>query len=173
MSPDELIARARKLGATIGRSTLNLWKREGLVTPPKEGSLGRGRGRFADYPEEALWEAVAAWAARNKAGLRTTNKRIRAIREELLAWYASGFDFRKLKVPYELLFHGVGQRYPVVVGDSPFFNWLVAYEKAKAGIPLAMPVELSIVRVRATGEVKLEIAEASGGTPDVVVFTEE
>lgn len=172
MSPDELIARARKLGATIGRSTLNLWKREGLVTPPKEGSLGRGRGRFADYPEEALWEAVAAWAARNKTGARTSNKRIRAIREDVRAWFASG-DFSKLSVPYYLLFPGVSKRYTVPVGDSPFFNWLVAYEKAKAGIPLSVPVELSIVRVRATGEVRLQLTELPEGAPEVVVFTEE
>lgn len=70
MTPDEVLAALAELGIKISRNTLHRWTAEGLLPEPERGSLGRGRGRYAHYPKEAVAEAAAAWAVLRYPGVR-------------------------------------------------------------------------------------------------------
>ncbi len=63
MAPDEIIEGLRKLGVDPppSRDTILNWEKWGLIPKAKRGSLGRGKGRFTDYPDEALAEAHATY----------------------------------------------------------------------------------------------------------------
>lgn len=61
VTPDEVIREIERLGGPrIGRSTLLLWEKKGLIPAATRGSHGRGRGRYADYPPETPAEGLAA-----------------------------------------------------------------------------------------------------------------
>ena len=65
MNPDELIAAIEKLGVQLSKTTINRYERERLISSPKRGSLGRGGGRWAEYPALTDVEAVVAWKMMN------------------------------------------------------------------------------------------------------------
>lgn len=60
MRPDDLLERLETYRIKASRSTLARWVKQGVVSEPKRGSLGRGRGRFSEYAPEAVGEAAAA-----------------------------------------------------------------------------------------------------------------
>jgi hypothetical protein len=61
MTPDEVISKLKELGVSISRQTLRNYGKWGLIPEPKRGSKGKGRGRYTDYPDEAVAEAFASW----------------------------------------------------------------------------------------------------------------
>lgn len=68
MEHKEFTKRLIKVGLTpkkLPRSTLRNWARDGLIPGPKAYSKEGERGRFRNWPEEAVEEAAAVWALRN------------------------------------------------------------------------------------------------------------
>ena len=75
MTPDEVLAQLKLLGVKISRPTLSRYEKQRLIPVPKRGSLGRGGGRWTDYPPETVAEAFAAWALLNgKYGFSFVNE---------------------------------------------------------------------------------------------------
>ncbi|SDF87323.1 hypothetical protein [Sporolituus thermophilus] len=58
MSPDEVIERLKQKGVEISRRTLLRYEEAGLISEPKRGGLGRGRGRTTDYPNDVVAEVL-------------------------------------------------------------------------------------------------------------------
>ena len=65
MTPIEILAELELLGIKITRRTLLNYEKWGLLPEPVRGALGRGKGNFTHYPEEAVWQAYAAWRMLN------------------------------------------------------------------------------------------------------------
>lgn len=61
MTPDEVIEQLKKIGIEISRPTLTRYEKQGLIPNPKRGGLGRGGGRWTDYPDNTIEEAYASW----------------------------------------------------------------------------------------------------------------
>jgi hypothetical protein len=64
MSPQQVVDLLRdKWDITISRPTLRLWTRKGVLTPPRTGSKGQGggKGRYTDYDDSVIGEAIAAY----------------------------------------------------------------------------------------------------------------
>lgn len=82
MTPDEVLAALEKLDVVITRRTLLNWEKWGLIPEPKRGGLGKGKGRFANYPDDTPAEAYAAWFF---LGRRLKVKNLKDLREAALA----------------------------------------------------------------------------------------
>lgn len=67
MTPDEVLRALEEKGIRLSRRTLQRWTKARLVPTPMTGSLGRGRGRFTDYPPETPAEAAASWGLLHQA----------------------------------------------------------------------------------------------------------
>ena len=61
MTPDEVIEQLEKVGVEISRPTLTRYEKQGLIPIPDRGGLGRGGGRWTNYPRTTVYEAYAAW----------------------------------------------------------------------------------------------------------------
>lgn len=55
----ELLEAMEKVGVKVAAPTLREWARKGLISKPKVGSKGRGKGTFSEYPDQAIIEALA------------------------------------------------------------------------------------------------------------------
>lgn len=74
MTPDEVINNLKKIGVEISRPTLSRYEKQELIPIPKRGGLGRGGGRWTDYPENTVEEAYAAWTMMHGVyGIETMN----------------------------------------------------------------------------------------------------
>lgn len=62
MTPDEIIEQLKKMGVEISRPTLSRYEKQELIPKPQRGGLGRGGGRWTDYPENTVEQAYAAWS---------------------------------------------------------------------------------------------------------------
>lgn len=62
MTPDEVIEKLKRIGVEISRPTLTRYEKQKLIPEPKRGALGRGGGRWTDYPVETVSQAYAAWS---------------------------------------------------------------------------------------------------------------
>ena len=60
ITPDEVIKNLDAIGVKITRPTLSRYEKQRFIPKPKRGALGRGGGRWTDYPESAVVEAYAA-----------------------------------------------------------------------------------------------------------------
>lgn len=145
LSPDEVLGATQALGVKLSRRTLQQWTKDGLVPEPVTGSLGRGRGRFTDYPSDAPAHAAAAWwllSGRSGYGRLT----IPAVRE----WRSKALDFdRELRtrLSTEPTWDPFSSR-----DASPRLHiaWLVAFYKARQGMALELPARV-IYRWQITG----------------------
>lgn len=62
MSPTEVCeAVEKKYGIKISRHTLLRYQKAGLVSEPERGGFGMGKGRWTDYPPEAVEMAAIAF----------------------------------------------------------------------------------------------------------------
>lgn len=62
MTPDEVIQTLEEeLNVKISRRTLLNYEKLKLISEPKRGGAGKGKGRTTDYPDDAVAEAYAAW----------------------------------------------------------------------------------------------------------------
>ena len=67
VGPEEAVQRLSELGIEITGRTLQNWAyRYKVITKPKTGSYGKGRGRWAHYSEVAIKEAVTVHILREK-----------------------------------------------------------------------------------------------------------
>jgi len=67
VGPEEAVQRLSELGIEITVRTLQNWAyRYKVITKPKTGSYGKGRGRWAHYSEVAIKEAVTVHILREK-----------------------------------------------------------------------------------------------------------
>lgn len=98
MTPVEVIKALDRLGAEITRRTLLNWEKWGLIPEPKRGGLGKGGGRFTDYPPDTLAEAYAAWFFLS-GEFRMKVKNLKALREAALA--IEGTD-KELQLQFDL-----------------------------------------------------------------------
>lgn len=123
LTPDVILGRAEEItGERIGRSTLNRWVREELVTEPERRSLGRGRGGYAEFPPQALAEVVAAWYL-----LRIKRRRVEDVREGR----KQAFRF-KTQSSGDMGLNGL--------------EWLEITTRIEQGIPFDTPVGIRLVR---------------------------
>ena len=60
VTPDEVIKKLEEHGLDITRRTLLRWEGEGLIPKPERGSYGQGGGKWTDYPDETIPEALTA-----------------------------------------------------------------------------------------------------------------
>lgn len=65
MNPDSVVEKLGKAGIILSRQTLWRYEKQGLISPGKRGSGGRGVGRWTEYGENVLVEAWAAWLLLN------------------------------------------------------------------------------------------------------------
>ena len=76
MTPDEVIEQLKKIGVEMSRPSLTRYEKQGLIPKPERGALGRGRGRWTNYPPETVAEAYAAWGLlHGKYGFSKFNKK--------------------------------------------------------------------------------------------------
>lgn len=143
LTPDTMLERMEAItGERIGRSTLNRWVRDGLVTEPERRSLGRGRGGYAEFPPDALAEAVAAWYLLRVRRLRVSDVRIGR---------AEAMQFKK-----------GGAGHMGLVG----MEWLGIVERVRRGIPIGAPVGVRLVRNKDGGlSLDLELLEDTKKNP--------
>lgn len=67
VGPEEAVQRLSELGIEITGRTLQNWAyRYKVITKPKTGGYGKGRGRWAHYSEVAIKEAVTVHILREK-----------------------------------------------------------------------------------------------------------
>lgn len=149
MSPDEVLWAAESLGIKLSRRTLQQWTKAGLVPEPVTGSLGRGRGRFTDYPPDTTAHVAAAWwLLSGRAGYgRLTIPAIHEARRK-----AVELD-RELRTRLSA----------EPTWDWPFSEreasprlhiaWLVAFYKALHGMPLESPARV-VYRWQTTGKLQ-------------------
>ena len=81
-----ILDRLDELGITANRMTFNRYEKKYKLIPEaiNRGSLGRGKGRFAEYPEDTVGEFVASWNLLNSP-LCKNSKEATEIREKALA----------------------------------------------------------------------------------------
>lgn len=65
MTPDQVIRELKKRDADITRRTLFNWEEAELIPKAKRGSYGQGGGKWADYPDETVSEALTAYLLKN------------------------------------------------------------------------------------------------------------
>lgn len=65
MDHEQLAERLQELQIQLPIGTLRRWAAEGLIEGPKRGSRPSRRGRFGDWPEKSLEDAVATWMVRH------------------------------------------------------------------------------------------------------------
>lgn len=136
MNPDELIKQLAARGVRISRRTLQQWTRAGLLPAPATGSLGRGRGRYTDYPPDAPAHALAAWwLLSGRSGLgRLTLQAVAGA--------------RRLGIEVDRMFRTDPERainprnWPQVPAPRLHVAWLLAYQKALNGWPLDAPARV-------------------------------
>jgi len=58
VTPDEVIKKLEEHGLDITRRTLLRWESEGLIPKPERGSYGQGGGKWTNYPDETIPEAL-------------------------------------------------------------------------------------------------------------------
>lgn len=99
LTPDEVIEVLRDHGLDITRRTLFNWEKAGLVPEAERGSFGQGGGKWSDYPDETIPEALTAHLL--KGVYRLKHAEIARARE--------GYNMGKLK-PYSGVWGAVIQR---------------------------------------------------------------
>lgn len=87
VTPDEVIRALEEQGLNITRRTLFNWEKAGLVPEAKCGSYGQGGGKWTDYPEETVPEALTAHLLKGVYQLKHSEiaEARSAYREECLA----------------------------------------------------------------------------------------
>jgi len=158
MKPNDVIEQLKELGVDISRETLRRWVNANLIPEPERGNLGRGQGRYSEYPQETVWEAFAAWHLLKEHSIKQVveirEKALRFIPEfcfddmeyfigEAEKWQASFTDNKSdthsVNVP-ELYEYEV----PDIVVDDAIFKWLILRIKAEREIPVVTPIAVYI-----------------------------
>lgn len=60
VTPDEVVEALRKRGIEKHRKTLLRWEKQEIIPQAKRGSYGQGGGKWADYPDHTVDEALTA-----------------------------------------------------------------------------------------------------------------
>ena len=88
----ELDSRLQEIGLNIPSSTLHKWASERLIPRPKSYTKGKGggKGRFMDWPENAVEEAAAVYYLRHYdvAWARPTKKNILTAKDFVTRFYS-------------------------------------------------------------------------------------
>ena len=135
-SPDEVIRElAQRWNIEISRGTLQRWTNAGLVPEPVTGSLGRGRGRFTDYPEGTAEQAAASWWVLHMPGIRPAAQMVAEAREAALRFHEAATEGGAALRAY--LRNVTPQVTPRLE-----MAWLNAWRKALASWPLDRPARL-------------------------------
>jgi hypothetical protein len=137
MDFNELRSRLDELGVDIADGTLRRWASDGLIAGPekykklREGSKNRyRRGRFMNWPEQAVYEAAACWAVRHRDPIgsyipKETIKRIKALKDQFFK-NVYAVDWRQDYAP-----DGTANMYFSSYDIHPLFKaYVAAYEKA-------------------------------------------
>lgn len=62
MTPDKVLEEIKALtGIKFTRATLTNYENRGLISKPERGSFGRGIGRWTNYPEKTVAEAITTY----------------------------------------------------------------------------------------------------------------
>lgn len=91
VTPDEVIQALKEHGISISRQTLLNWEKQGLIPEAERGSYGQGGGKWTDYPDETLPEALTLCFLKDVYRLRHTEiaeARSACHREDYLASHA-------------------------------------------------------------------------------------
>ena len=76
MKLDEVIEKLNSKGINITKRTIQRYAKQGLISPPFTKAAGRGKGKIALYPPEAVDEAEKIYKLKN---LGLSGKVIKAI----------------------------------------------------------------------------------------------
>lgn len=153
MKSQELISRLKDLGIDVPMGTLGRWAHEGIITGPHRYTEQGKRGRFADWPEEALEEAVACWVVRHfdpvwgppsKESLKAVRVVARELREtpweeelclfDIVAEFDTFIPF--IGVPYVNFYKSSNFDYIIFKPHELVTKWIATVEKVKHGIPI-------------------------------------
>jgi len=142
MDHDAFTDRLSEIGISpndLPRSTLRNWAREGLIPGPEPYTKKGRRGRFRDWPDEALEEAAAVWALRNlEAGWFLSPPPSDMVKRIKLAANAISEKFRNNPKSYEGVFRKQydpnGDEFDYIISYDlhPFIvSWINSVEKVK------------------------------------------
>lgn len=93
LSPDEILEELNTYGVKLSRSGLNLYTQQNFIPQPTTGSLGRGQGRFSDYPADTTQQAYAAYKI-IKSGVPSTH--VYYVRKVSMAFLNDPSQFLKI-----------------------------------------------------------------------------
>jgi len=153
----ELQERLKETGIqSLPIGTLRRWAAEGLIEHPVRESRPPKRGRFAEWPEKALEDAVASWMVRYSDPVwgppsKTHLLKIKDVAEQLqeAPWKQCGIGLRRIpdNPPYHIFEEQRHSPYVAedIGGNSEYISftphqlvskWLAAVEKVRRKSPL-------------------------------------
>lgn len=91
VTPDEVIKKLEEHGLDITRRTLLRWEGEGLIPKPERGSYGQGGGKWTNYPDETIPEALTVSILKDVYRLKHSEiaEARKAYNEGKLAYYST------------------------------------------------------------------------------------
>lgn len=78
----EVLCQLSELGVNVTERTLQLYVKRELMPKPTRKSLGRGKGKITDYPEEAVAEFYASWRLIHHKKSKLTPEMVAEIRSD-------------------------------------------------------------------------------------------
>lgn len=136
MTPNEMVSYLETKGYKLTRLTILRYEEIGMLPEPERGGLGRGRGRYTNYPEGAEHEAVAALQLMEKGYKRVEVAAARAEALDLLhTFFINHINIFPMRDGVTDIF---------TTGKKPVLDWIVAWAKAKENIPFDSDIIIEV-----------------------------
>lgn len=160
VSPNEVIRELERRGVNIHRKTLLRWEQADLIPKAKRGSYGQGGGKWADYPDHTVEEALTVQVLREAHKLR--GKALTKTRHEGLKGVNSFFS---LLWDYYRTRFSEGKDYAEMLDIAKDIRANAGFQLVDGAIWFNIPTDLQNFRPSAWGEVFNQIVKEQGFVP--------